>query len=70
MLNLGCITKEDIKKHNANWPEIPDHPYWKLITGASGSGKNKCVTKSNKSLTDIDKFIYMLKTHLRKNINC
>ena len=49
MLNLGCITKEDIKKHNANWPGIPDHPYWKLVTGASGSDKNKCVTKSNKS---------------------
>ena len=22
-----CITKEHIKIHNLNWPEIPDHPY-------------------------------------------
>lgn len=25
--NLYCITKEHIKIHNLNWPEIPDHPY-------------------------------------------
>ena len=27
MFNFDYITKEDIKKHNSNWPEIPDHPY-------------------------------------------
>ena len=25
--------------HNTNWPYIPDHPYWILIIGGSGSGK-------------------------------
>ena len=27
MFNFDYITKEDIKEHNSNWPEIPDHPY-------------------------------------------
>ena len=35
MFNFVYITKEEIKKH---WPEIPDHPYWILIIGGSGSG--------------------------------
>ena len=26
MSNFGYITNEHIKKHNRNWPEIPDHP--------------------------------------------
>ena len=25
MLNFDYITKEDIKEHNPNWPEILDH---------------------------------------------
>ena len=25
------MLKENIKKHNASWPEIPDHPYRVLI---------------------------------------
>ena len=31
MFNLDYITKEDIKEHNQNWPEIPDNPYRILI---------------------------------------
>ena len=31
MFNFDFITKEDIKKHNPNWPEISDHPYRILI---------------------------------------
>ena len=27
MFNFGYITKENIKEHDPNWPEIPDHPY-------------------------------------------
>ena len=26
MFNFDYIKKGDIKKHNPNWPEIPDHP--------------------------------------------
>ena len=39
MFNFDYITKEDIKEHNSNWPEIPDHPHRVLIIGSSGSGK-------------------------------
>ena len=38
---LTLIRKENIKEHNPNWPQIPDHPYRLLITGGSGSGKTK-----------------------------
>ena len=39
MINFDNVTKGNIKEHNLNWPEIPDHPYKTLITGGSGSGK-------------------------------
>ena len=44
MLKSDYITKENIKGHNPNWPEIPDHAYRMLIFGGSGSGKtNACL---------------------------
>ena len=39
MFNLVYITKEDIKEHNPNWPDISDHPYGILIVGDYISGK-------------------------------
>ena len=39
MINFDDVTKENIKEHNPNWPQIPDHPYRILIIGGSGSGK-------------------------------
>ena len=54
MFNFDYITKEDIKKLNSNWPEIPDHLCRILIVGGSGSEKN-CVTEP-----DIDKvYLYV-----------
>ena len=38
MFNFDYIRKENIKEHNLNWPEIPDHPYGILIVGGSESG--------------------------------
>ena len=38
-LILIYITKEAIKGHNPNWPQIAHHPYKTLSTGSSGSGK-------------------------------
>ena len=37
------LTKEVIKKHNPNWPEILDHPYQILIIGGSGFGKKNAL---------------------------
>ena len=39
MINLDSITNENNKKHNENWPYIPDHPYRVIIIGGSGWGK-------------------------------
>ena len=43
MFNFDYITKEDIKEHNPNWPENPDHSYQILITGGSGSVKTNAL---------------------------
>ena len=48
-LTFDDVTKENIKKHNANWLQIPGHPYRILII--EGSGKKKIIIQSNKLLT-------------------
>ena len=58
MFNFDYITKEDIKEHNPNWPEIPDHPYRILIVGGSGSGK------TNALINLINNEPYIYKTYL------
>ena len=70
MLNFDFLTKEDIKEHNPNWPEIPDHPYQILITGGSRSGKTNALLNLINHEPDIDKIYYMLKIHMKQNINC
>ena len=45
MINFYCITNEDIKDHNLNWPENLDHPYRSLIIGSSGSGNPNALLK-------------------------
>ena len=60
MMNFD-VTKGNIKDHNLNWPQIPDHPYRLLVTGGSGSGKPNSVF--NQILTT---FIYMLKIYEEK----
>ena len=39
MIDFDDVVKENIKEHNPNWPQIPNHPYRILIIGGSGSGK-------------------------------
>ena len=38
-INFNDVVKKNIKEHNPNWPNIPDHPYRILIIGGSGSEK-------------------------------
>ena len=45
MIKFDDVTKEYIKKHNTNWPQIPDHPY---KIGGSGS---ELLIQFNKSAT-------------------
>ena len=53
-LNVDSITKEDVKAHNPNCPQIPDLPYRILITEGSGYGKTKALLNliSQKPQTD------------------
>ena len=55
MFNFDYITKEDIKEHNPNWPEFPDHPYRILIVGGSVSGKTNGLFNLIDNEPDIDK---------------
>ena len=55
MINFDDVTKETIKKHNPNWPQIPDHPYRILIIGGSGSGKTNSLLNLIIQQPNIDK---------------
>ena len=54
MINFDDVTKENIKEHNPNWPEIPDHSYRILIIRGSGSGKTNSLFNLIKEEPDID----------------
>ena len=58
MINFYDYTNENEKKHNPNWPYIPDHPYRILIIGGSGSGKTNTLLNLIENQPDIDK-IYL-----------
>ena len=58
MINFDSVTKENISKHNTNWPQIPDYPYRILIIGRSGSGKTNSLFNLIDEERDIDK-IYL-----------
>ena len=55
MMNFDDVTKENIKEHNPNWPQIPDHPYRISINGGSGSRKTKSLFNLVSLQPDIDK---------------
>ena len=65
MLNLDDTTNENNKKHNKNWPFIPDHPYRILIIGGSGSGKTNALLNLINEQVDIDK-MYLYTKDLSK----
>ena len=58
MINFDDLTKENIKKHNPNWPQIPDHAYRVLIVGGSGSGTTNALLNLLNYEPNIDK-IYL-----------
>ena len=61
--------KEEIEEHNSNWPQIADHLCRLLITGGSGTGKTNALLNLINHGLDIDKTFYMLKIHMKQNIN-
>ena len=54
MTNFDNVTKENIKEHNPNWPQIPDHPYRILMIGGSGSEKTNSLFNLINQQPDID----------------
>ena len=58
MTNFDDYTNENKRKHNPDWPYIPDHPYRILIIGGSGSGKTNALLDLINNQPDIDK-IYL-----------
>ena len=58
MIDFDDVTKENIKEHNSNWPQIRDHQYEISIIGGSGSGKKKSLFDLIIQQPDIDK-IYL-----------
>ena len=60
MINFDYITKENIKEHNKNYPNIPHHVYKVLEIEVCGSGK-----KVGRSI--LIKFICMLRIQMKKN---
>ena len=58
MVNFDDVSKENIKEHNPNWPQILDHPYRVLIAGGSRSGKTNSLLNLINQQPHIDK-IYL-----------
>ena len=62
------LPKENIKEHNPNWPQIPDHPYRILKIPGSGSGKTNSLFNLTNQQLDIEKIYFVLKI-LKQIIN-
>ena len=56
--NFDDVAKENIKEHNSNWQQIPDHPYRILTIAGSGSRKANSLFNLISQQPDIDK-IYL-----------
>ena len=54
MINLDNITNKNSKKHNENWPYIPDYPCRILIIGGSGSERENALINLINEQNDID----------------
>ena len=55
MFNSDYISRENIKKHNPKWPEIPHHPQRILMIGGTGFGKRNALLNLINNESDIDK---------------
>ena len=67
IINFDDVTKENIKEHNLNWPQISDHSYRILIIGSSVSGKTNSLLNLIKQQVDIDKiYLYAKDPHKAK----
>ena len=70
MIKFHDVTKINIKEHNPNWRQIPDHPYTILIIEAQDLEKQ--IHQLIKKLTNqiLVKFIYILNIDIKQKIYC
>ena len=48
------VVKKNIKEHNPNWPQIPDHPYRILTIGGYESGETNPLFNLINHQSDVD----------------
>ena len=48
------LYKKNIKEHNPNWPQIPDHPYRILTIGGYESGETNSLFNLISHQSDVD----------------
>ena len=64
MTNFDIYANENKRKHNPNWPYLPDNPYRILIIRCSGSGKTNALLNLINNQPDIDKiYLYAKDPH-------
>ena len=70
MINFDGVTRENIKEHDANWPQIPGYLYRILVIGGYRSGKTNALLNLISNQPDIDKIYFMLRIYVKQNTNC
>ena len=55
MINFDDVSKENIKQHNPNWPQIPDHTCRILTIGGPKSWKTDALFNLKNQQQDVDK---------------
>ena len=58
MINFDDVVKENIKEHNPNWLQIPNHSYRVLIVGGSESEKTNSLSNLINQQPEIDKISF------------
>ena len=67
MINFDNVTKDNIKEHNPNWSQTPDHPHRILIIGGSRPEKTNSLFNLISQQRAIDKiFLYAKGLHEAK----
>ena len=60
MFDFDDVRRENIKEHNPNWSQIPDHPYKVLIIWGSGSGITNALLNLINHQSDTDLLIMLI----------
>ena len=55
MINFDAVKGENIKRHDPNWHQVPDHSYRIVIIGVSESRKTNALLNSIGHRPDVDK---------------